>query len=69
MIYTIIYFSDNYCRHEVVFDDGDVRNIPEKNIIVKEWLSKGQSVLVTKEDGYSYPGRQSWECSFWLIRK
>ena len=27
-------------KHKVVFDDGDVRNIPERNVIVKEWLLK-----------------------------
>ncbi|XP_071510100.1 uncharacterized protein [Diadema antillarum] len=43
-------------RLKVSFDDGDVRVVSAKDLIIKDWLSVGQSVMAESKDGYSYPG-------------
>ncbi|XP_030832528.1 TP53-binding protein 1 isoform X1 [Strongylocentrotus purpuratus] len=44
-------------RLKIAFDDGDMRSVNSKDVIIKDWLSTGQSVMAeSAEDGYNYPG-------------
>ncbi|XP_022107017.1 TP53-binding protein 1-like [Acanthaster planci] len=48
--------QDKYLRYMIEFDDGDRRAVNERDIIIKEWLSRGQSVMAKDVDGYHYAG-------------
>lgn len=43
-------------RYLVTFDDGDKRRIPRENLIIKDLLSAGQSVMVQGEDNFYEEG-------------
>ncbi|XP_054756707.2 uncharacterized protein LOC129262594 isoform X1 [Lytechinus pictus] len=44
-------------RLKIAFDDGDMRSVNSKDVIIKDWLARGQSVMAElPEDQYSYPG-------------
>ncbi|XP_077865131.1 uncharacterized protein LOC102808031 [Saccoglossus kowalevskii] len=49
--------DDKNGRFIVKFDDGDTRPVSEKNIFIKEWLDKHQSVMaMSSDEEYFEPG-------------
>ncbi|XP_041465764.1 TP53-binding protein 1-like isoform X1 [Lytechinus variegatus] len=53
----IIKSEEKNNRLKIAFDDGDMRSVNSKDVIIKDWLARGQSVMAElPEDQYSYPG-------------
>ncbi|XP_071794123.1 uncharacterized protein [Asterias amurensis] len=51
-----ILHQERLSRYLIEFDDGDHRSVNEADIIIKEWLSRGQTVMAEDRDGYYYAG-------------